>query len=160
MTIQEIINYITHTPENTNPSILKDMLKQISGNSGSDDMYQNFINNIVFIPVNKTTIYYEEYDENWNIYTIDYSIEELLAQYNSGKMCCVYFTDPVLTQNQVYWTILAGYEPGENENSLYFRGEITNDSTHKIFLTYDPESYAGIDEFSISPNSVFAEIDR
>lgn len=158
MTIQKIINYITHTPENTNPNVLKDMLKQISGSSDSDDIYQKFIDNMIFIPVHKTTIPAEEiYGEDWYIYTIDYSIEELLAQYNN-KMCCVYFTDPILTQNQVYWTILSDYESGENEGSLYFYGGIANDYSYEFSLIYDPGDYGWAEDFSISANSVFVSL--
>ena len=35
MTIDEIIAYIMHTPENTNPAILRDQLASFSSNQGS-----------------------------------------------------------------------------------------------------------------------------
>jgi hypothetical protein len=82
---------------------------------------------MVFIPINKVTIPEEEVIVANGIYTIDYSIEELLTQYNNGKMCCVYLINPFFAQNQVYWTILSDCESGENEGSLYFYGGIAND---------------------------------
>ena len=34
MTIEEIIKYAKHTPENTNPNVLKSMLSQIPSSTG------------------------------------------------------------------------------------------------------------------------------
>lgn len=37
MTIDEIMEYVLHTPDNTNPSILKELLNSISSSNGDND---------------------------------------------------------------------------------------------------------------------------
>ena len=37
MTIQEILDYVIETPDNTNPAVLKDMLEALGGGGGSSD---------------------------------------------------------------------------------------------------------------------------
>jgi len=36
MTIDEVIKYVTTTPENSNPAVLRSMLEQLEGNSGNN----------------------------------------------------------------------------------------------------------------------------
>lgn len=67
MEIDEIVDYATNSPENTNPAVLRSMLSQL--NSGSDVMW-------VTLTVNHDT----------DTYSVDKTNAEILNAVNSGKM--------------------------------------------------------------------------
>lgn len=56
MTIQEIIDYVVHTPENSNPAVLKSMLEQLGSTSSAAD--STITANGVEVPVIYGTIDY------------------------------------------------------------------------------------------------------
>lgn len=69
MTKQEIINYVMHSPENTNPAILGQMIEQVSGND------------IFYIEAIK--------DEDTNFWLTDKSYNEILEAAEADKFCIV-----------------------------------------------------------------------
>ena len=70
MTKEEILNYITSTPENANRRVLSDMLDELVNSSGSGGGSSFFVAKIIA-------------DSNWENFTFDKTFEELLAAVNS-----------------------------------------------------------------------------
>lgn len=107
----EILEYIMKTPENTNPNILKEMLQDIQGSSDS--------------PYLVATL--QENQDRGSFSTgavgdgvkLDYSYDELLQAFNSGKIVLIYDSSYHL-----------GYVAYIQDNNIRFdQYEITPDNT-------------------------------
>ena len=102
MTIDEILDYVTETPENTNRAVLKDMLNELDNHTDTD--------------TNTNTVF-GVYVDNWNSTepTIDVPFENLYNAFNEDKICViVIWSDEAETFYLARITDL--YAPGPHES--------------------------------------------
>ena len=80
MMFDEIIYYVTNTPENTNPNILKEMLNELVSSSGGGG---------------GSSEVFGVYCADWNadLPVIDVAYADLVAAMEAEKHCVLYFYD-------------------------------------------------------------------
>ena len=117
MTTQEIINYIMHTPENTNPAVLKDILKQISNSDGLTTE-EDFINNILFVKI--------FFDNDDLTYKGNITGTDLMTAFTSNKCIIVQYKK----DNNILYDLIIHYEYADHYGQYYFYG------FYKVTLTY------------------------
>lgn len=71
MTIDEIVEYVTKTPDNANPAVLHDMLEQLSGGGSVDNLY---------------TVIFRGTQMDMSDLTCDQTYDEVLAAAMAGKI--------------------------------------------------------------------------
>lgn len=77
MTEDEIVEYVTHTPENTNPAVLRSMLQQYNNGSGGNG---TLIVNELLDESSQTTIL----DKNWN---------EIKTAFDNGQVAIIKYSN-------------------------------------------------------------------
>ena len=166
MTIDEIINYISNTPENSNPTVLKDMLLQLSNNSeGGNNVDNTFIihmginwsdatNKMEVISVEETEeqilealqahkefkLYYSYYEDSFNNNNYNIAFNEYV-QYNSSSDYYISFSTKVsmyTEYEQGSFSVLGiDYQYGEwSINNVTLNGVYSNLNFSRQFQAY------------------------
>ena len=121
MTEDEIVEYATHSPENTNPAVLRGMLSQLSGGGSSEPF----------------VVTWDEDQNHTNV-----TFQELKQALESGRVC--YFRAPqnVETGEGGGWYPLAAIEESSDEYdhyaSIYFHNTalIWNEQFETDYMHY------------------------
>ena len=130
MTIDEIINYVMHTPEDSNPAVLRDMLNQLDTGGGGN------------IPATFTWILTEKAD---NSCESNMSVAQMCAYaINGTTVTCQFTSEPYPSGNGTYDVNLDLSEgitisrPNQVQY-VYIRTPLYNDlnSTSKFYIYYD-----------------------
>lgn len=127
MTIKDIVDYVMHTPENTNPNILKDMLSQMEGSSEIIDGYLYTIEGH-FLVINDGN------NSSYDIQSIDETTLTQLSQlYNNDQQFILILED---YNDYKQGVIMSPVTPWDEEATVAFIGTYIYPKSNEAISIY------------------------
>ncbi len=104
MTKQEVINYITETPGNTNPAVLSSILNEFGASDNKQEIELSATENKVYIPEEGKV--YKKVTVNVPAPPSDYSTAQVTLTYEGGGLVNDYIGFPTIENNVMHTSII------------------------------------------------------